>query len=542
MQTNRLIRYCLCLMSAIVFLPSCYEDKGNYDYADMADIYISNIARNGLYRFFGEDTVTIRPTIFIKDLEKSTSEVPATEILPDNAAGYKFEWFLLGVGIDGKQYNQYKFAEVRNLEAYPLNLPSGSYKIFFRVTNPQGVSYSSNNFELKITSSIASGFIIMSNVAGQTRIDFLNWSDNQLVMMKDKLQGVSQLWGAPFGVSVTPDIYGLPGHLHGTMPPSMSPALDGYTIYLSTATGTHRIFYEDLSFKPEDDLIHSFMMSTGLPANFLPTATYSPQSNSSRGEAAVFDGNNNDIYYYNPMYAAIWNGMLPINSVGGTRFNSTPHMTMNSQAQGAIFYDADNKSFAYNIINGFAVDTYYYSQAELNNTGKNLVFINLRVGQQNVEAILRDNAGQLYFARFHHTSGINASIQPFNAPDSDKAMDFTSGQVTNDPFVYYRTDDNVYCIHTATFNVIKVYTAPMGHKISRIKVEKNSNLESISAGWINRLLIFTYDDTLPADECGTMSVYKSIDAHGNIELEQYNDEPMEWSGLGKVVDAAWKQK
>jgi hypothetical protein len=55
-------------------------------------------------------------------------------------------------------------------------------------------------------------------------------------------------------------------------------------------------------------------------------------------------------------------------------------------------------------------------------------------------------------------------------------------------------------------------------------------------------MVFTYDPAKPADSCGKLEVMQVVPIYGDLNVAKFNNENMEWSGFGKVIDAEWKNK
>ncbi|MDL2319592.1 hypothetical protein LJC45_00460 [Alistipes sp. OttesenSCG-928-B03] len=546
----------MCLVAALTLvLSGCTKDdapkvKTPFDNANIAKI--ADIEKK-----LGDNVITIHPEISINDRSVPEGEegywVPMTDEIAETCT---FEWYRYNARIDGQLYDQYKIADTRNLDDFYLGgLNVGNYDFFFRVTDMDGITYTSNVFKVKISGKYTPGFIVLSDVEGKTRVDFVNNLDGTMGPVMDILSGTAApALGAPVGVSCTYDFYGAPGNLFE----GQVNAANGYTINIMSETNMVRLYWEDMSYADKYQLYNQFKFMAGMGmgeypnANFCPTVIYSAAVNESgKGECIVYDKGNKEIRYYDAVNMVLWNAnaTMMMNKIDGAKFTPSPVLTGNSNSDGiaAILFNEDNKSFvklhSVSFVTGGTAS--YYTEPGLNNTGKELVFSNWKFqagNDQEVVAIQKDAAGNLYYVSFKSNTGGNFRSNQITAPKSSEATDFTTGQSLNSPnFIYYRTDTEIYAINQANLTVTKVLDAPEGMKFSKIKIEKNA-IDSDNAGWMNRLMVFSYDPEASEHSCGTMEVYKVNEGTGALTLDVFNEKEMKWSGFGKVVDAAFKQK
>lgn len=519
-----IIKNLILLTFGSVMLASCYEDKGNYNYDPPKELEISIIG--DYVRILGNDTITIRPSFSALEQENT------------DPGDYTYEWVWYNAKIGQRKYNAYVVSREKELNGQKLGLPRGTHKFYYKVIDRNGISFFSDLFKITVESDIARGFMILSDVDNKTRMDYLNYSAKgeitQIVDIFDKMGTTPPEMGRPLGVTCYYD---------NNAPIFNANNLGGYHygICIMTTEGAFRVKHDDLSYLPEYDFKEAF---TGkLPNNFMISQMFSPRSNSASdsGEAVVYDDNNRNLYYMLTAMMWTWNSTRICNTLGGVRFNAAPHYLFGFMMGVGVLFDEDTKSF----MNYMMGTTSAYIHPDLNDTGKDLLMLGKSADDMMMTLALMKklDGSQYYLLTFSSMGGFDAAVHDLTLLDGGNAADFCKGTYhPNRPYIYYRTDTKVYVINAGTLSVNEVYSAPAGHKISRIKIVRNGGGKTDDEPlWVDDLMICTYDPSLPAESCGTFSLYKPI-AQGALELEKLNGKSMTWSGFGKIVDADFKQK
>ena len=136
----------LCLVIAWS-ITGCYEDKGDYDYRNLAEGTIGNV--NGSYRVSVGDTLIIEPEI-VFDFETKV--------------GLKYEW---SVELDSV------FSREKNIEyIIPLDAPE-EMKWVLQVTDTlSGLTFMTQTM-IRVSSLYSDGFLILSGKKWSVIIKFL---------------------------------------------------------------------------------------------------------------------------------------------------------------------------------------------------------------------------------------------------------------------------------------------------------------------------------------------------------------------------------
>ena len=148
-------------MLGVVLFTSCYEDKGNYDYTPVENVYIGEMASK--YTLGFGDTLKINP--------KCISLVDTTEI-----AGWDCLWKISQGKVIGNQLNLSYVTDT-----------IGNFTAFLQITNPQtGLSYV-KEFLLNITSPYNMGWMILSKRPDKTVLDFVSPETREIEGVKQQV-------------------------------------------------------------------------------------------------------------------------------------------------------------------------------------------------------------------------------------------------------------------------------------------------------------------------------------------------------------------
>lgn len=521
MNNYRFIKYTLSIVLGMLCLFSCYEDKGNYDYTDINEIEIDGIEKK--YTVSMGEPLTIRPEIH--------STIPGKE---DN---YTYEWKCVYVQLKGSAYHNYTFSTKKDLEDVKIVFPAGVYDIYYRVIdNETGVAWSSKTFKLEILNEISSGFFIASNVDNKSRVDFISNINNDLLLKLDILSAVDSEFpefGEPISVACYSDLNS----------PKMTSTLEEgrYAVTLLTTTGAYRFRPNDLTYNTLYNL--SYIIVGNTPDDFVARRIYAGSA------GGLLQDNKNNIYYYNPTNQIFWaSGIYTNITQEGKYINIAPQIATFFE-NGVVMYDTDKKSFL-SQQNSARFSTYYSNSSEtefdgllfkFNETGKDIMYMFGRNGNPRiVYVLLKDpDTNEVFLGAFDFATGKQSKYSKIELSDLSNLKQFAMGHQSNnvpiDPFLYYRTDNNIYMYNINDGDKKLVYTAKPGHIITTMKFCQYGT-------WANHLIVCTYDPSKPSDSCGSLEVFKVTPAYGDLTIAVYNEKNMEWTGFGKIVDVDWKNK
>lgn len=518
MKKYKFIGTMLSLTMSLLCISSCYEDKGNYDYSSVNKITISGIEER--YVVGLDDELKINPII--------TSSIPGDE------ESYSYEWIALTVQIQGELRQKYTLSRDKNFNQR-LNLPGSKtdipYKFYLQVTDTKtGIATLSETFSVDLINDISTGFVVLSDVNNKTRLDFVNNYKDTLDLRLDILSSNESSrypdFGAPLSLACYSDY---------NAPVMNAQVSDGrYAVSIQTSTGAYRLHPADFTYIPLYNL--SYVIMGGEPDGFVAQEIVDG--------TFLRDNNNNQLFYYRNALI-YWTSGIYINQTVDYKPVKVAPQIASFGSDGCVMYDVDKKSFFFQKSQQ-KYSGYYPASTETkfkhNETGKDLVFLyGRKESPRKAYTVLKDPAtSDLYLGAFEHFSGAQAfyvKISHLTDIANVKQFAMTASQTTIHAgllqLLFYRTDNKIYAYNTSDNTNQLVYTATGGEKIT--------SMEFLSWGkWQNHLMVMTYDPAKPADSCGKLEVKKVTPVSGVLEQAVHNEEPMSWTGFGKIVDVDWK--
>lgn len=524
MRRNIIISLCFCIISAISF-QSCYEDKGNYDYEEINEIYFEGIEEE--YSIMTGEPITIKPTI--------------VSTISGDEGGYTYSWVIEKIWIDGEVKSLYNWSDLKEWENFDLGLPADTYVFYYIVTDTKtGIQWSTESFTIKVESDISPGFFILSEVNNIGRLDFLNYYKDALELKLDILPKIgTQL------PSLDKPIKVVCGADWNSPRIGATPQEGRYMTAILTETGGYRLHPLNFSYNELYDIKKNIIGVT-------PKDLYVKNVIATGTETPMLD-NKNNLYNHFHTQNIFW-------TVGGNSnvLQDGTHVNIDDKifyisGKGALVYDIDAKSFVrqigmrdyltyYDVENETVFDGLHF---RYNNSNKDLVYLNGRARERDDRficyCIQKDASGSNYYLGKFELDGKQHFYRKFDGPEVAKAINFLMGPNANfankiNEFLYYYTDTKIYVYNMADMKSAElVYTAPSGSKISFASFISWGN-------WADDMMVFTYDESKPAESCGTMQVMKVRPAYGTLSLAEHNGQKMEWTGFGKVISAEWKNK
>ena len=155
-------------------LVSCAEDLGNYSYHELIEPEISGVEA---------------------DLSALTfSRLQLTPDLGENEfseSAYSFEW--KAISMDAGTVSV--IGQERNLD-YEVQLPEGSYKLFFTVTEKASGVYWQQSYNLQVNQATSEGWMVLCSVNGKTRLDMKSEVTGEIYFDLLKNSGLPE-WNGP---------------------------------------------------------------------------------------------------------------------------------------------------------------------------------------------------------------------------------------------------------------------------------------------------------------------------------------------------------
>jgi len=528
MTRYTIFKYIFCITISVLCCQSCYDDKGNYDYVAINEIKVEGLEKKYTIRM-GEP-ITIKPNI--------VSSIRGGE------ADYSYEWVWMDAVIDGKTVHEYVWSDLKEWDNHQIGLPNGGYRFYYRVRdNKTGVVWISDFFDIVIDNDISAGFFILSDVENVGRLDFISYYKGEFVPKLDILTNIGTEMPSlenPIGVAC---------YFDWNSPKMGATAAEGrYMTGILTKQGTYRVNPTNFSYDELYDIRKNF---TGILPESFYAKNFFYEAGSNDPNVLLLD-NNNNLYYTYRQWQTFWTvGVYSNTTSDAARFNLDPKL-INISFNGAVMYDLDKRTFAYKgYTSSYA--THYTKDIEkefdgllfkFTDTGKDLVFIHGRQYESQLSAvvyvILKDPNTNEYFLGSFLYNGTQRFYNKLNLTDLANAKHIAmsynvgSGNKANE-FIYYSTDNKIYLFNMADNSNEVVYTATSGSKISSMKFIKQGD-------WKDHLMVFTYEEGKPADNCGKLEVLLPRPAYGTLSVAIHDGKKMEWTGFGKVIDAEWKEK
>lgn len=415
----------------------------------------------------------------------------------------------------------------------------------------------SDNFTINILNDIAGGFFILSDVNNVGRLDFINYYKDTLYQRLDILASVGAEMPPldnPLKVVCCND-YNSPYMGAG--------AVSGENYYLAailTENGCYRLHPSTLLYEDRYNITDNFLINTLLPGRFYAKDILSFTTSS----GLTLVDNNNNLYTTYRIMRIFWTAGIYTNKTATTErpMNVSPKAVVFSSSGEVIAFDTDSLSFAKQTSSTATTMTYLSTANEqefeydsekllfkFQNTGKELVYLTFRTRLDNftgvpIYTILKDPATQEYFFGCFSHQGVQQYYHKLkNLPELSEAKEFAmtynaGGMNYANEFLYYRTDEKIYAYNILNNTASQVY--PNGADQSAGKISHFSFIKYNT--WQDHLAVCTYDPDKPADSCGKMQVMKVTPVQGTLSVAEHNNEKLEWTGFGKIIDIGWKSK
>lgn len=491
----------ITLLAAFLLIAAtaCYKDKGNYSYADTntVSLAISAIEANGTLNVNQADTLRIEPVI--------------TQTLGKDESRFAYEWKIF----DNSPTSSY--AEPRTVVSQSRNLKIAivapnftlgqRYRMAYKVTDTITQISALYTFNVQVVNRFATGWVVLQ--------DLPNGGDYSMILPGDVVDhkifaqtnpGIAMGSGTPVRMDIPF--------------PSVDDAISsaGKKFFIYHPNGGIELDYTTL--KKKHNLQALF---------FNPPATLKPQ------------GISYWTYPTQPGYASfgtfVSDRKVYISEMGGypgaKKFGSALAMANNSPDYEAapeawqgiswpIVFDQKNRRF--HIVRPTRLDDFpdtVSTVANLNNLGKDLVYMDESNIVRAYNAILKDDAGQRHLLRitFSATDYILTSfIQAMNAPNIEQATAFASNPTS--PHIFYGAGNQLYRYEVTSNSSTQPFSFPAGENITHIRFRGGP--EMLVATWNGtqgKLYRFTISNT------GAITTGTFI---------------KEYTGFGKVIDLRYK--
>ena len=536
--------YIITLALSVFFLASCFKDKGNYDYTELAEITIENIPE--VVEVLGSsDHIVINP--------KVTSSLEG-EITADNP-NFEFK-YLIEYGSSGQGWLDDSGAWVVNLNpANTMNLDTlaayeaGTYTGAFIVKDLRTGVETVKTFDIIVSSVTYEGWLVLCNEGEEERVrmDMISMiSSDNYVTAYDVL--------SPLGLPKVHHATGI-----GFYPNMMNNPND--VIYIMSKEGTYRLdretFETDESYSiyavdfivpptdPNENIVEYTILDVGW--EYYAGAAFCV-STTGNAYAQLF-GTSGAAFEY------------PINTYergGDPEFRVAPYVGVSmvrvGNGESALFYDIDNQRFvgwtygssADNRQRMFSLegeDERYFPWS----TGMDLVYMeSTRYSNGLVYSVLEDASGHrgVYPVNMGGVGFVQATpYTNLNAPNFDKATAFAFH--SQYPLMFYAAENKVYLCNLGTNQTTELTNVVLnaGEEVTLLKFNLYQQLDltllnNQSDEFMARqyeLIVGTYDSSLGNDG-GRLAFYKVNSSASTVEKR------VEYDGFAKIVDVVYRER
>ena len=490
-------------------LSACKKDIGNYNYHDINEWTISEIAPS--YTAFQGSTLHINPKItYTQDNSNDTTK-------------YTYTW----TSIDNKAIPVSKkvIARTKNLNWTVSNPASdAAYTLLYEVTEKStGLTFRSST-NLMVTSIISDGWLILNDINGNARLDFMNRVNEDFVYFNNILASNSTL-----------TLTGKPKLLYFCQRRDPFTLVTAKSIFVGTDQSSFII-------NTQDNTFGNFWNITKSMSNYVPAPYYAENV---RSQAAIFNNltymldSKGQLLFENPMVSYSF-GTAVNRTSNGTPFRISPYF---AEAYGSIvtyglMYDMDKKRFmehkSYNTSS--SVPSTSSNLFDPGNMNMDLIYMDYTTAfSGQTFALLKDNANKIHLARIvcDYSSFNPRAFDEVAAPEMLNATQFAIDPAEG--YIMYVVGSKVYRYNPADQSNTMIID--MGsRKISLIKYQRFVYAPKTEryAEYAKKLIICSYDEAAPATS-GTMDLYNVPSLNGAPSL--YHS----FTGLGKIVEVTYRE-
>lgn len=515
-----------CLLAALTLLTySCSKkDLGNYNYHDINEVKFSTALLNGKITAYTLTQLKINPNV----------EFTQDKAIADPKR-YSYEWVYVAPTGSQEGAGIKTLATTKDLDIF-MNLSPNVYDAYYKVTdNVTGVKFS-KKFLLEVRNEFNEGWLLLTDVNGQARLDMLSKQvNNEFITVNDLLGHTKsdlKLSGKPKLVYS----YNC-GKLNGfgiNLP---------YALYLATDQCADRVNAETFAWQINYNVTRE-IMNPDVLANFTIDAVQRVRGDNTLTYMLSSVG---DVYFSSSAQQVKYS--MPLNyDNANTPYKVAPFIGasesyISGPVPSAYFYDMTNRRFLKHS-NAFQPKLLTMpeptgSQPKLftyNNTGKDLLYMSVAKNIQ-VHAILKDPVTmKIYLAVFNGTNDIQVNYKEIIATDLDKAEHFAISPLFG--YIYYNVGGKLYQYdyNTAT-PTCKLVLDKGAAKISALKFQTYHNTVKYPASEAEKLQVCSYDPALPEDQNGKLEQFNILNGAAGLSATLNT-----YTGFGKVVSLHYRER
>ena len=532
------------VLFSLLILPwfvACFEDKGNYNYAELDDIKIEGIPAEIEVLGFVEN-IKVSPTL----------TTPEGEIAQDDP-NYTFQYRLGYKGMGSLGENNETWVDITPESGYNLDIPANytpnTYVCWFTITDNRTNVVTSYTFDIVISSTTSEGWLVLCNEGEEERV---------------RLDMISRL-----SSTRTEAIYdvatGLPEVHHATcinLVTQMS--TPGNEISIHSTEGAYMLDAETLESNELMEFnLNSFALDPGeimIKETPFPASTYSWQVKyffafSESGNVYLEDASSGGSAYGFPLNTLTAGTAPEFRVAPYAEFSWVRPWSTNYEAN-ALLYDIDNQRFL-----GFLGTTGFGAEVPQQlsvipdpnenrmfsySTGKDFVYMEgTRRSNGLVYAILEDEAGtrSIYGINMGGSGFVQELyIDQVDAPGFAQAEHFAFH--SQFPLMFYSVGNKVYLYNLGTKQSKELSNVDGGSEVTCLKFNLYRNtdytaLTNQTEEFMNQqynLIVGTYDNSVEGTNGGKVAFYAVDGVNDNVsKIEEYD-------GFAKIVDIIYRER
>lgn len=524
----------LKLYSLFLFLllVSCYDDKGNYDYKPESKITITGIPK---------DTAFIASSEYIRMSPVITSSLEG--VIKQDNPNFDFLYRMKPKSSSSDGGNNWKVLNPggnKDLDTL-ASFASGTYILWFTATDKRTGVATSSQSEVKITSPIYEGYMVLCNEGPENHV---------------RMDMVSVLGGGRIAVAYNIlEPLGLPALENAVSIgwyPEVSYDANTDWIYVMSEDGTYKLDPDSFETDEGGNIMNTHFMTPSTPGTPIRLCVVGSNGWWASGILCLNTLGNAFALKPSEMNAAFAD---PINTPTPNQaptYKVAPYIGTSYARPGntstAILYDTDNKQFI-----GWNSENPQTSTPLINpgnpkfdyHTGMDLVYMEgTRFGDGIVFAILQNGANERY------VYGINIAEDEVTQEAAYKITDANFLQAehfafhSQYPFVYYSVGNKVYSYNLGTGTSNPVITdLPATAEVTMLKFNLFMNpgdswnpSEEMEASQYD-LMVASYDNKNPQDvNGGTLGFYKVNNTSNTLSFIK------DYSKFAKIVDVVYRER
>ncbi|MCW3807130.1 PKD-like family lipoprotein [Plebeiibacterium marinum] len=536
----------LLLAVTLVALHSCYEDKGNYSYGEINEVYIDTVGVDMIFALDQFDTLSIIPDISftLKDVDESELE---------------FKWVMYSDAWSKDESYAEELSTEKNLKVQITQEPDDdAYAVVLYVTNKQNNTVSQVKYNVSILPSVVSGLMVLhTDGNGQSDLDYI--ATTNAVPTLDKQKWLHNVYSAMNGSK----IIGEPDFV-STVRVNRSVIDYVYVVtdqqFLQLSGTNFELQHQDLElYKQDQEFVIPQYVGHGPDCHYVTLMINNGQVQNINNQASQAW----DVQFSRPL--------SPSSNLGG-ELDLAPYVYFSDNCsattvgQAGVMYDQLNKRFVRlefsfweeaSII-GFPDQTSI--KFDVNNIGKDLIFFEKGYRGHGFAVFTDGTSRELYRADFNKTNPLydengepyeneavhNLAVNSYDLsalPEIYDAEFYACGPLGN--FFLYASDRNIYTYSYAASKKVATLindAFPDGEEITSMKIYNTDWFYPLDD--VNATLL--YVATWNGSE-GKLYEFKINRASGRLNNKEEIDGIVNpnaptnvFTGFGKIVDMSVK--